>query len=195
MLMILARLVCSESFWAVVKVRSPHTGPEVCYIIEITSLCCSDPSRVATRHGERPQKRRHSDRIWGPRCGERVATLHPGCTPPSPGPREGLAPGRPDSSGRPRNSRGVRGPEKLPPRAYPCWVKREIRARDAVPPGLRATSSFAVQSLLLRALTPRVGPLGAWRTPPLRFSPIKLKVNYIDRPKRTRTSPDRERTP
>ena len=25
MLMILARLVCSESFWAVVKVRSPHT--------------------------------------------------------------------------------------------------------------------------------------------------------------------------
>ena len=34
MLMILARLVRSESFWAVVKVRSPHTGPEVCYIIE-----------------------------------------------------------------------------------------------------------------------------------------------------------------
>ena len=32
--MILARLVCSESFWAVVKVRSPHTVPEVCYIIE-----------------------------------------------------------------------------------------------------------------------------------------------------------------
>ena len=31
MLMILARLVRSESFWAVVKVRSPHTGPEVCY--------------------------------------------------------------------------------------------------------------------------------------------------------------------
>ena len=29
MLMILARLVCSESFWAVVKVRSPHNGPEV----------------------------------------------------------------------------------------------------------------------------------------------------------------------
>ena len=28
MLMILARLVRSESFWAVVKVRSPHTGPE-----------------------------------------------------------------------------------------------------------------------------------------------------------------------
>ena len=33
--MILARLVRSESFWAVVKVRSPHTGPEVCYIIEL----------------------------------------------------------------------------------------------------------------------------------------------------------------
>ena len=31
MLMILARLVCSESFWAVVKVRSPHTSPEVWY--------------------------------------------------------------------------------------------------------------------------------------------------------------------
>ena len=35
MLMILARLVCSESFWVVVKVRSPHTGPEVCYIINM----------------------------------------------------------------------------------------------------------------------------------------------------------------
>ena len=31
MLMILARLVCSESFWAVVKVRSPHNRPEVWY--------------------------------------------------------------------------------------------------------------------------------------------------------------------
>ena len=31
MLMILARLVRSESFWAVVKVRSPHTGPEFGY--------------------------------------------------------------------------------------------------------------------------------------------------------------------
>ena len=38
MLMILARLVRSESFWAVVKVRSPHTGPEVCYIIYSLSL-------------------------------------------------------------------------------------------------------------------------------------------------------------
>ena len=35
MLMILARLVRSESFWAVVKVRSPHTVPEVCYIITL----------------------------------------------------------------------------------------------------------------------------------------------------------------
>ena len=31
MLMILARLVCSESFWAVVKVRSPHNGREPGY--------------------------------------------------------------------------------------------------------------------------------------------------------------------
>ena len=31
MLMILARLVRSESFWAIVKVRSPHNGPEVSY--------------------------------------------------------------------------------------------------------------------------------------------------------------------
>ena len=38
MLMILARLVRSESFWAVVKVRSPHTGPEVCYIIALGIL-------------------------------------------------------------------------------------------------------------------------------------------------------------
>ena len=33
MLMILARFVRSESFWAVVKVRSPHTGPGIRYII------------------------------------------------------------------------------------------------------------------------------------------------------------------
>ena len=31
MLMILAQLACSESFWAVAKVRSPHTGPEFGY--------------------------------------------------------------------------------------------------------------------------------------------------------------------
>ena len=45
MLMILARLVRSESFWAVAKVRSPHTGPGIRYIIE-------------NRHGEsRPPRR------------------------------------------------------------------------------------------------------------------------------------------
>ena len=33
MLMILARLGRSESFWAVAKVRSPHTGPGIRYII------------------------------------------------------------------------------------------------------------------------------------------------------------------
>ena len=35
MLMILARLVRSESFWAVAKVRSPHTGPGIRYIIPL----------------------------------------------------------------------------------------------------------------------------------------------------------------
>ena len=39
MLMILARLVRSESFWAIVEVRSPHTGPEVCYIIKGCVVC------------------------------------------------------------------------------------------------------------------------------------------------------------
>ena len=34
MLMIPARLGRSESFWAVAKVRSPHTGPGISYIIE-----------------------------------------------------------------------------------------------------------------------------------------------------------------
>ena len=42
MLMILARLVRSESFWAVVKVRSPHTGPGIRYIIE---QACSSLTR------------------------------------------------------------------------------------------------------------------------------------------------------
>ena len=37
MLMILARLVRSESFWAVAKVRSPHTGPGIRYIITHTA--------------------------------------------------------------------------------------------------------------------------------------------------------------
>ena len=41
MLMILARLVRSESFWAVAKVRSPHTGPGIRYIIQmpLPKLC------------------------------------------------------------------------------------------------------------------------------------------------------------
>ena len=38
MLMILARLVRSESFWAVAKVRSPHTGPGIRYIIGLLFL-------------------------------------------------------------------------------------------------------------------------------------------------------------
>ena len=47
MLMILARLVRSESFWAVVKVRSPHTGPGIRYIITSSS----DPGvERTTRH-------------------------------------------------------------------------------------------------------------------------------------------------
>ena len=46
MLMILARLVRSESFWAVVKVRSPHNGPEVSYPRLLTSL--EDLSDVRT---------------------------------------------------------------------------------------------------------------------------------------------------
>ena len=40
MLMILARLGRSESFWAVVKVRSPHTGREVSYIIRDRDRAC-----------------------------------------------------------------------------------------------------------------------------------------------------------
>ena len=39
MLMILARLVRSESFWAVAKVRSPHTGPGIRYIIKGAAAC------------------------------------------------------------------------------------------------------------------------------------------------------------
>ena len=40
MLMILARLVRSESFWAVAKVRSPHTGPEPGYPRSLPAVCC-----------------------------------------------------------------------------------------------------------------------------------------------------------
>ena len=55
MLMILARLVRSESFWAVVKVRSPHTGPGISMISSISSClppgCIAEPSRVARGGG------------------------------------------------------------------------------------------------------------------------------------------------
>ena len=52
MLMILARLVRSESFWAVVKVRSPHTGPEPGY--PRSTRCVSGfARREAAREGER----------------------------------------------------------------------------------------------------------------------------------------------
>ena len=53
MLMILARLVCSESFWAVVKVRSPHTGPEVCYIIKLPRFPAPDVRLRAVLTGKR----------------------------------------------------------------------------------------------------------------------------------------------
>ena len=39
-MLILARLVRSESFWAVVKVRSPHNGPEVSYP-RLEDMCAS----------------------------------------------------------------------------------------------------------------------------------------------------------
>ena len=52
MLMILARLVRSESFWAVVKVRSPHTGPEFGYTLAQTSVPCS--RRSVTRPARGP---------------------------------------------------------------------------------------------------------------------------------------------
>ena len=46
MLMILARLVRSESFWAVVKVRSPHTGPEFGYPRKSTSKFAAAPRNL-----------------------------------------------------------------------------------------------------------------------------------------------------
>ena len=73
MLMIPARLVRSESFWAIVKVRSPHTGPEPGYprhcqdiqarlLTTHYSLLGSDPlaasrPRPPTGSGLRPIKR------------------------------------------------------------------------------------------------------------------------------------------
>jgi hypothetical protein len=53
MLMILARLVRSESFWAVVKVRSPHTGPEPGYprLAKHSHTCLHNPLlRLYTIH-------------------------------------------------------------------------------------------------------------------------------------------------
>ena len=55
MLMILARLVRSESFWAVVKVRSPHNRPEVWYPRKTEEGCVTLRS-FATR-GERAKRR------------------------------------------------------------------------------------------------------------------------------------------
>ena len=51
MLMILARLVRSESFWAVVKVRSPHTGPEPGYPrrVRLEQACSASSNLVAGR--------------------------------------------------------------------------------------------------------------------------------------------------
>ena len=52
MLMILARLVRSESFWAVVKVRSPHTGPEPGY-----PRCSPPPLALALASGHHTSSR------------------------------------------------------------------------------------------------------------------------------------------
>ena len=51
MLMILARLVRSESFWAVAKVRSPHTGPGIRYIITELRVASSALPRAPCGHG------------------------------------------------------------------------------------------------------------------------------------------------
>ena len=48
MLMILARLVRSESFWAVVKVRSPHNRPEVSYPRNVPVLLSWDSKQART---------------------------------------------------------------------------------------------------------------------------------------------------
>ena len=57
MLMILARLVRSESFWAVAKVRSPHTGPGIRYIIEVVCPPAAEPQRPRVTRGDRPTGR------------------------------------------------------------------------------------------------------------------------------------------
>ena len=60
MLMILAQTVRSESFWAAVKVRSPHTGPGISYIIfRLTATGSTEPGdnlrtrRSSHTHGTR----------------------------------------------------------------------------------------------------------------------------------------------
>ena len=73
MLMILARLVCSESFWVVVKVRSPHTGPEVSYPrTGLDRHCVLYPAVYTRRHHRyyrwlRPRRRRPLARAASPR--------------------------------------------------------------------------------------------------------------------------------
>ena len=75
MLMILARLVCSESFWAVVKVRSPHTGPEVCYIIAPNHGGRAAAARTLRHNANRarPSTGKHTPRLGhtAPRARER----------------------------------------------------------------------------------------------------------------------------
>ena len=61
MLMILARLVRSESFWAVAKVRSPHTAPGIRYIINPLSHPASGMARHSNpQAGERTASGSHS---------------------------------------------------------------------------------------------------------------------------------------
>ena len=55
MLVIPARLGRSESFWAVAKVRSPHTGPGIRYIIKLKNSQ-NQPAREALRA---------ADLMWG----------------------------------------------------------------------------------------------------------------------------------
>ena len=63
MLMILARLVRSESFWAVVKVRSPHTGREPGYVGTLEL-------HKAAQQGEAPELER---------CAAQLRVLVDGC--------------------------------------------------------------------------------------------------------------------
>ena len=60
MLMIPARLGRSESFWAVAKVRSPHTGPGIRYIIVRAPLIASQRSLALQTSPLRPS---HASRV------------------------------------------------------------------------------------------------------------------------------------